>query len=105
MISSNEGTSRNTPLLKMNPICFSYRAIFVVIHFGQVLFSVWRIIPRDMLLYVLWQSGRFSNAEIGAQIGLTISSINRRVSIFREILDTDKKVREDYTKFRAIIKV
>jgi len=60
---------------------------------------------RDMLVYALWQSGRFSNAEIGSQVGLTISSISRRVGIFKEMLDTDKKVREDYEKFKVIIKV
>jgi len=61
------------------------------------------MINRDMLVYALWQSGRFSNAKIGSRVGLTISSISRRVGIFREILDRDKKVRED--SFRAIIKV
>lgn len=63
------------------------------------------MINRDMLVYALWQSGRFSNSAIGSQVGLTISSISRRVGIFREMLDTDKKVREDYEKFKAIIKV
>ena len=63
------------------------------------------LIKRDMLVYALWQSGRFSNAQIGSQVGLTISSISRRVGIFKEMLDTDKKIREDYKKFKAIIKV
>jgi hypothetical protein len=60
---------------------------------------------RDMLVYYLWQSGRFSNSEIGSQIGLTISSISRRAGEFQALLDRDKKVQTTYDKFKSIIKV
>ena len=60
---------------------------------------------RDMLLYRMWQSGRFSNLEIGSQFGLTISSVSRRVGIFNAMLDNDKKLRAKYAKFKSIIKV
>jgi len=60
---------------------------------------------RDMLVYYLWQSGRFSNSEIGSQIGLTISSISRRAGKFQALLDRDKKVQTTYDKFKSIIKV
>ncbi len=60
---------------------------------------------RDMLIYHLWQSGRFSNSEIGSQIGLTISSISRRAGNFQSLLDRDKKVQTTYDKFKSIIKV
>jgi len=60
---------------------------------------------RDMLIYHLWQSGRFSNSEIGSQIGLTISSISRRAGNFQSRLDRDKKVQTTYDKFKSIIKV
>ena len=63
------------------------------------------MIHRDMLLYHLWQSGRFNNSEIGGQFGLTISSVSRRVGIFTTLLDNDKKLRTKYLKFKSIIKV
>ena len=59
---------------------------------------------RDMLVYLLWQSGRFSNSEIGSQVGLTISSVSRRVGIFQEMLQDDPKLRQDYARFKSIIK-
>ena len=63
------------------------------------------IINRDMLLYHMWQSGRFSNSEIGSQVGLTISSVSRRVGIFETMLNNDKKLQVQYGKLKSIIKV
>lgn len=60
---------------------------------------------RDMLVYHMWLSGRFSNAEIGRQVGLTVSSVSRRVGVFRTLLDQDSRLRAQYEKFRSIIKV
>jgi len=62
-------------------------------------------LKRDMLVYHLWRSGRFSNSEIGNQIGLSISSISRRAGKFQALLDRDKKVQTTYDKFKSIIKV
>jgi hypothetical protein len=63
------------------------------------------MINRDILLYHLWQSGRFSNSEIGSQVGLTISSVSRRVGIFEAMLSNDKKLQLEYKKLKSIIKV
>lgn len=63
------------------------------------------VINRDMLVYHMWQSGRFSNSEIGSQVGFTISSVSRRVGIFQALLDRDKKLQAKYEKFKSIIKV
>ena len=63
------------------------------------------VIKRDMLVYHLWQSGRFTNSEIGTQVGLTVSSVSRRVGIFRDLLDRDKEVQVEFEKFKSIIKV
>jgi putative transposase len=60
---------------------------------------------RDMLVYHLWESGRFSNSEIGSQVGLTISSVSRRVGILQSLLEQDKKLLALYEKFKSIIKV
>ena len=63
------------------------------------------MIHRDMLLYYLWQCGRYSNSEIGSQFGLTISSVSRRVGIFNAMLDNNEKLQAKYLKFKSIIKV
>jgi REP element-mobilizing transposase RayT len=63
------------------------------------------MIQRDMLLYHLWQSGQFSNSDIGGQFGLTISSVSRRVGIFTTLLDSDKNIRTKYLRFKSKIKV
>ncbi|MGD8337895.1 MAG: transposase [Desulfobacterales bacterium] len=63
------------------------------------------MISRDMLVYHLWQIGRFNNSEIGSHVGLTVSSVSRRVGIFQSLLDRDKKLQVDYRKFKSIIKV
>ena len=63
------------------------------------------MINRDMLLYHMWQSGRFNNSEIGSQVGLTISSVSRRAGIFEAKLKNDKKLQAEYGKLKSIIKV
>jgi len=67
--------------------------------------SKMEMINRDMLVYLLWQSGHFKNSEIGDQVGLTISSVSRRVGIFQELLDRDKELQTQFEKFKSIIKV
>lgn len=61
------------------------------------------MINRDMLLYHTWQSGRFSNSEIGSQVGLTISSVSRRVGIFEAKLINDKNLQLEYENLKSII--
>ena len=39
---------------------------------------------RDILLYLLWQEGKYTNFQIGALLGLTHSSVSRRVAIMRK---------------------
>jgi len=63
------------------------------------------IVSRDMLVYFLWQAGRFSNSEIGRLIGLTYSSVSRRVTIFQTRLDRDKKFKIKYEEIKSQIKV
>jgi hypothetical protein len=40
----------------------------------------------DILLYFLWQEGQYTNLQIGALLGLTHSSVCRRVAIMRKRL-------------------
>ncbi len=39
---------------------------------------------RDLMIYMLWQTGRFTNQEIAKLFGLTYSSVSRRVGIVRK---------------------
>ena len=38
---------------------------------------------RDLLLYLLWQEGKYTNIQIGVLMGLTHSAVSRRVTIIR----------------------
>ena len=60
---------------------------------------------RDMLVYHMWQSGRFSNSQIGEQVGLGVSAVSRRVGVFQIQLQQDAKLRWEYEKFRSILKM
>ncbi len=39
---------------------------------------------RDILLYLLWQEGKYTNIQIGVLLGLTHSAVSRRVAITRK---------------------
>ncbi len=39
---------------------------------------------RDVLLYLLWQEGKYTNIQIGVLLGLTHSAVSRRVAITRK---------------------
>ncbi len=60
---------------------------------------------RDMLIYLLWQTGRFSNSEIGEQFGLTYSSVTRRAGAFQKRWEKEKELKSKYEKFKSQIKV
>ena len=60
---------------------------------------------RDMLIYLLWQTGRFSNSDIAAQFGLTYSSVTRRVDAFEKQSEQSVKFKNKYEKFKSQIKV
>jgi REP element-mobilizing transposase RayT len=60
---------------------------------------------RDMLIYLLWQTGRFSNSEIAAQFELNYSSVTRRAGAFDRQLERNEKLKYKYEKFKSQIKV
>ena len=39
---------------------------------------------RDMLMYLLWESGRFGNQEIGSLLGIGYSNVSRRITEIRK---------------------
>jgi len=60
---------------------------------------------RDMLIYLLWQTGKFINSEIGEQFGLTYSSVTRRVDALKNRWEKEGELKSKYEKFKSQIKV
>ncbi|MBT8338377.1 MAG: hypothetical protein HKP58_14550 [Desulfatitalea sp.] len=60
---------------------------------------------RDLLVYLLWQSGRLSNHSIGEYFGLTYSAVSRRVKIIVDRLSTDSELLQKYEGLKSQIKV
>ena len=56
-------------------------------------------------IYFLWQTGRFSNAEIGEQFGLTYSSVTRRVDVLRNRLENEDLFKGWYEGLKSRIEV
>jgi hypothetical protein len=44
---------------------------------------------RDLLIYLLWENGSWTNQEIGSCFGLTYSAVSRRVG------DTGKRLKQE----------
>jgi len=60
---------------------------------------------RDFLIYLLWESGRFVNRQIGSLLGISYSNVSRRISEIRRRLDKDKELERKYQALKAQIKV
>ena len=60
---------------------------------------------RDLLIYILWESGRFANIEIGSLLGISYSNVSRRISEIRKKLDKDRGLRGKLKDLSALIKV
>ena len=59
---------------------------------------------RDLLIYLLWESGRYANMEIGALLGISYSNVRRRISEIRKRLEKDRGLRGKFKGLRALIK-
>ena len=60
---------------------------------------------RDLLIYLLWESGRFTNRQIGSHLGISYSNVSRRISQTKRRFDTDKRLKRKYQALKAQIKV
>jgi putative transposase len=60
---------------------------------------------RDMLIYLLWKSGRLSNREIGSYVGLTYSAISRRVKVINDRILAEQSLQNEYQMLKSQIKV
>ncbi|MCP4108274.1 MAG: hypothetical protein GY749_22480 [Desulfobacteraceae bacterium] len=60
---------------------------------------------RDCIIYLLWETGRFSNQKIASLVGLTYSSVSKQVSLFRNRLSDDRELGEKYNNLNSQFKV
>ncbi len=60
---------------------------------------------RDLLIFLLWETGRLSNKEMGAHFGLTYSAISHRVKLMNDRISAEPKLRDTYQIVKSQIKV
>jgi len=60
---------------------------------------------RDLIIYLLWKTGRLSNREIGAYFGLTYSAVSQRVKIINDRVSIEPRLRGQYHMLKSQIKV
>jgi len=60
---------------------------------------------RDLILYLLWETGRYKGHEIGDLFGLGYSAVSRRAAMTRERIGRDNTFKKEYNKIKSIIKI
>jgi len=60
---------------------------------------------RDLMLYFLWQTGRFFNRKIAELFGLSYSSVSKRAGIVRKRLREKKSFKNGVDSLNALIKM
>ena len=62
-------------------------------------------INRDLMLYLLWHSGNFTNRQIGELFGLSYSSVSRRAAMVRKSIPKDETLLKKVQQLSSLIKV
>ena len=60
---------------------------------------------RDILIYLLWKTGRFSNQVLGSMLGLTYSAVSKVVGGLNERMRSDKTLRNKFNQINSQFKV
>lgn len=60
---------------------------------------------RNLLVYLLWESGRLANQEIGSFFGLSYSAVSRCVNDFRQRMGKDEELDHQFRLIKSQIKV
>jgi putative transposase len=63
------------------------------------------ILDRDMLIYLMWQSGQLTNLQIGEKFGLTYSAVSRRVGVFKNLLSKNETLQNQFGRVKSLIKI
>ncbi len=56
---------------------------------------------RDLIVYFLWNKGLMTNEKFGQLFNMSYSTISRCVKIFKEKMNTDKKVKHQFETVNA----
>lgn len=60
---------------------------------------------RDIMLYLLWKTGRFSNQALGSNLGVTYSAVSKIVGGLNERIRSDKTLRNKLDQINSQFKV
>jgi hypothetical protein len=60
---------------------------------------------RDLLIYLIWQSGGWTNQAIGDRFGLTYSAVSRRVFTFKYKLREDPALLQKFEAIRSLVRM
>ncbi|MBU1171199.1 MAG: hypothetical protein KKD44_16690, partial [Proteobacteria bacterium] len=60
---------------------------------------------RDIMIYLLWKTGAFTNKEIAVYFGLGYSAVSRCVSNCNEMIKSDKAFKKGYNSVKSLIKM
>jgi len=63
------------------------------------------ILDRDMLIYLMWQSGQLTNLQIAEKFGLTYSAVSRRVGVFKHLLSKSTTLQNKFNRVKSVIKI
>jgi REP-associated tyrosine transposase len=60
---------------------------------------------RDMLIYLIWQTGWQTNLQIAEKFGLTYSAVSRRVGVFKSMLSKSTALQNEINRVKSLIKI
>ena len=60
---------------------------------------------RDLLVYMAWKTGAFTNKEIGQQLGLTYSAVSYCVKTAEKLIAKDKTLEGDFRRLNSLFKM
>jgi len=60
---------------------------------------------RDLMIYLLWHSGLYTNRQIGELLGLSYSSVSRRAAITRKRVQEDSALEKRIQRLNNLINV
>ena len=58
----------------------------------------------DILIYLLWEEGKYTNKQIGILLGLTHSAVSRRVAITRKKIELEQSMNKRIIIIKSQIK-
>ena len=60
---------------------------------------------RDLIVYFLWNKGLMTNEKLGQLFNMSYSAVSHCVKIFKEKMNKDKKVKNQFEKLNSQFKL